>query len=143
MKVIDELELKLQIWDTSGNPKFRQMLESYYNKATVAIFVYDITNDESFKNINNWITFIQSKNHQDLICLLVGNKNDLELNRKISFDEGEKLSEQLTIEFFETSAKNGYNIQAIINYISDRLVKLIQSKANVDKTKKIINKKDK
>ena len=110
---IDNKILKLQIWDTGGSEKFSSIRQPYYKNAACAIIVYDITNEESFKSIDKWIEECDYCYNNNLIIALVGNKSDLSKDRKVSEEDGKKLKERYNkynIEFYESSALNGYNI---------------------------------
>ena len=113
---IDNKILKLQIWDTGGSEKFSSIRQPYYKNAACAIIVYDITNEESFKSIDKWIEECDYCYNNNLIIALVGNKSDLSKDRKVSEEDGKKLKERYNkynIEFYESSALNGYNIEEI------------------------------
>ena len=116
--------IKLQIWDTAGQEKFRTITKSYYKDANGIILTYDISNSDSLKNIQNWMKLIE-QNAEDGVCkILVGNKCDLE-NRVIQKEEGEKIAQDFGMKFFETSAKSDINVDEAFNY----LVTIILEKA--------------
>ncbi|XP_029447060.1 ras-related protein Rab-10-like isoform X1 [Rhinatrema bivittatum] len=106
---IDETMLKLQIWDTAGQERFHTLSVSYFRGAHGFVLVYDITNSDSFKNVEYWMKDIQKKG-DDVEIILLGNKCDKEDVRVISKEKGEKLAWEYGIPFFETSAKNNINI---------------------------------
>ena len=89
--------------------------------------MYDITNIESFDSIPNWITSIKDIKGYSFPIILLGNKIDLELERKISKEQGQKLAEENGFEFFEISNKDGLNIQeagfALVNKILENIEK--------------------
>ncbi len=68
---------KVQIWDTAGSEKYRSLTNSFYRGSHAAIFVYDITEYDSFKNIEFWIKDVEKHTNEDLLKILVGNKIDL------------------------------------------------------------------
>ena len=110
---IDGLKLKLQIWDTSGQERFRSMTHTFLRSANGIAFVYDITNKKSFEGVKNWIKDAES-NNPGFEKVLIGNKTDLEMNRVISKDEAQKYSENHNFNYFsETSAKNGFNAKEV------------------------------
>ena len=116
--------IKLQIWDTAGQEKFRTITKSYYKDANGIILTYDISNSDSLKNIQNSMKLIE-QNAEDGVCkILVGNKCDLE-NRAIKTEEGEKIAQDFGMKFFETSAKSDINVDEAFNY----LVTIILEKA--------------
>jgi Ras-related protein Rab-1A len=75
--MLDEQIVKLQIWDTAGQERFRTLTSSYYRGAHGIIIVYDVTNENSFNNIRNWVRHINETCDQRMPILIVGNKTDL------------------------------------------------------------------
>jgi len=122
--VLDGKNIKLQIWDTAGQDRFRTITSSYYRGAQGIMVVYDITDRDSFDNIKSWMHEIEKYAQENVIRVLVGNKNDLGDKRKVSVEEGEALAKQYGILFFETSAKNANNIdmtfQAVAKLIMEK-----------------------
>lgn len=103
--------IKLQIWDTAGQERFRTITKSYYRGSNGIVVVYDITDRESFEQIQHWMSEIDSHASPDVCRLLVGNKCDLEENRAVKTEEGESLARQYGIPFLETSAKDSKNVE--------------------------------
>ncbi|XP_066145722.1 ras-related protein Rab-3 isoform X1 [Euwallacea fornicatus] len=116
--------VKLQIWDTAGQERYRTITTAYYRGAMGFILMYDITNEESFNSVQDWVTQIKTYSWDNAQVILVGNKCDMEDDRVISFERGKQLAEQLGVEFFETSAKENINVKAIF----ERLVDIICDK---------------
>jgi len=102
---------KLQIWDTAGQERFKTITKAYYKGAHGIILVYDITDEQSFKDLENWLSEVEKHASANVVRLLVGNKCDLEKDRKVTYEQGEKLAKQLGIKFLETSAKNSTNVE--------------------------------
>ncbi|CAI2376675.1 unnamed protein product [Moneuplotes crassus] len=102
---VDGRTIKLQIWDTAGQERFKTITSSYYKGAHGIIVVYDITDKESFKNIDNWMTEVEKHASENVSRILVGNKCDMDESRQVSTDEGKELADQYNIRFMETSAK--------------------------------------
>jgi small GTP-binding protein len=102
--------VKLQIWDTAGQDRFRAITKNYYKGANGIILIYDVTSIQTYENVKNWITQIREESSPNVIIYIAGNKIDLEEERKIKTEEGQKLAEELGLPFFETSAKTGVNI---------------------------------
>ncbi len=102
--------IKLQIWDTAGHEKFRTITTSYYKSAHATLVLYDITEETSFEHIKNWMIDIDKFAKQGVLKILVGNKTDLEEQRKITKEAGESLANKYGIKFFEVSAKDNINI---------------------------------
>eukprot|EP01038_Epipyxis_sp_PR26KG_P012350 gene12350-16564_t len=109
--VVDDKRIKLQIWDTAGQERFRSISKSYYKSANGILLVYDVTDRSSFDSIRNWIKQIQMHADSGVCKILVGNKCDCENDRKITEEEGLKLSKEYKISFCETSAKDDVNVE--------------------------------
>ena len=106
----DNNDVKVQIWDTAGQEKYRSITSSYYKGAQGCLLVYDITKKKSFDNIDKWYSELKSNSDEKIYTMLLGNKSDLEENREVSIDEAEKKAKNFNIAFMETSAYNGNNI---------------------------------
>lgn len=119
--------VKLQIWDTAGQERFKTITSSYYKGAHGIILTYDITDKQSFKDIENWLSEVEKFANENVIKLLVGNKSDLESQRQVSFEEGKEFADSLGVQFLETSAKNNSNVEkaffALANEIKGRVQK--------------------
>ena len=103
--------------DTAGQERFRSITRGYYKNVACALIVYDITDEESFKSVKQWIVNCQTFGRKDIHLILVGNKNDLAEQRKVSEEEGKKLAEDYNMDFFETSALTGENIEKVFQRI--------------------------
>ena len=104
-------EIKLQMWDTAGQEKYRGLIPSYIRNSSMIILVYDVTSKKSFENIPKWIDFIQSIEKTKMV--ICGNKIDLNNNRVITDDMAKELKNKYTdmdILHFEVSAKNNSNM---------------------------------
>ena len=96
----------IQVWDTIGQEKLRQLTKMFYTNSKIVIFVYDITNKESFEEIKNyWVNDVEEKLGKNVIKGIVGNKIDLFLNEQISQIEVEEYAKSINAEFIVTSAK--------------------------------------
>ena len=101
----------VQVWDTAGQENFRSVTRAYYKASAVAMVVYDITNEESFLHIQNWIKDCRDLAPRTVQLILIGNKTDLEDQRVISKEKGEELARENKMLFFETSALNGNGVE--------------------------------
>ena len=96
----------IQIWDTIGQEKLRQLTKIFYNNSKIVIFVYDITERKSFEEIKDyWLNDVEEKIGKDIIKGIVANKIDLFLNEKVTEDEGEEYAKSIGAQFLVTSAK--------------------------------------
>ena len=97
----------IQLWDTIGQERLRQLTKLFYNDSKIVIFVYDITRKFTFDEIKNyWINDVEEKLGQDLIKGIIGNKIDLYLNQQVSDEEAEEYAKSIGAQFSLTSAKN-------------------------------------
>ena len=124
---IKERNIRIQIWDTAGQESFRSITRSYYKNSTCAFIVYDITSRKTFDNVILWLKECKDMCFKDVLICLVGNKSDLEGRREISFEEGENFAKDNNLMFFETSAKDGSNIQELFINSATNLVDKIES----------------
>jgi len=108
---LDGKTIKLQIWDTAGQERFRTITSSYYRGAHGIIVVYDVTDQESFNNVKQWLHEIDRYAAENVNKLLVGNKSDLSGKRAVSTEQGKEFADSLGIEFLETSAKTSTNVE--------------------------------
>ena len=132
---IKERNIRIQIWDTAGQEAFRSITRSYYKNSTCAFIVYDITSRKTFDDVVIWLKECKDMCFKDILIVLVGNKSDLEGRRAVSYEEGQKFAEDNQLLFFETSAKDGSNIQEIFTESATNLVDKIESgQLNLDAT---------
>lgn len=123
--------VKLQIWDTAGQERFKTITSSYYKGAHGIILTYDITDKQSFREIDNWLTEVEKHASENVNKLLVGNKCDLESNRQVPYEEGKALAEKLGIKFIETSAKNSINVENAFFTMANEIKGRVQPTDNV------------
>jgi Ras-related protein Rab-8A len=114
--------VKLQVWDTAGQERFRTITQTYYKGAMGIILVYDCTEEKSFSNISNWMKQIEQHASKDVAKVLVGNKADKE-DKVIDTETGKQLADEYGLEFFETSAKTGQNINELFQHIAHSIIK--------------------
>ena len=108
---IKNRNIRIQIWDTAGQEAFRSITRTYYKSSTCAFIVYDISDKKTFDNIITWLNECRDMCYKDILICLIGNKCDLEGKRAVSYEEGKNFAEENNLLFFETSAKDGTNIQ--------------------------------
>jgi len=114
--------IKLQIWDTCGQELYRSLITNFYRNSSLAIIVYAVNVQDSFNNIDMWLRELRTHSGPDIKVVLIGNKIDLENERKISKEEGESFAKMNNIsKFVETSAKTGFNAQKTFVEIADLL----------------------
>ena len=130
--------VKIQIWDTAGQDRFRSITKNYYKGAHGIILIYDITNKKSFENVRTWINQIKEEVSEKVSIILVGNKIDDEEHRVVATEDGEKIAKELGLMFFECSAKSGVNIDSTFNEL---VKKTVENYSKVSKGETLKNKK--
>ncbi len=143
MKLKNGKEVKLQIWDTAGQDRFRSITKNFYKGTHGIILIYDVTNEKTFENAKSWVEQIHEEISDKVVIYLVGNKIDMEEERKVSTEEGKKLAEELGIPFFETSAKTGENIDNIFDNIVEDLDKEFGNRQKIERNLSYQPKKEK
>ena len=108
---LDGKTIKLQVWDTAGQERFRTITSSYYRGAHGIIVVFDVTDQESFNNVKQWLQEIDRYACENVDKLLVGNKCDLTDKKVVEYTSAKAYADQLGISFLETSAKNATNVE--------------------------------
>ena len=116
--------IKLYIWDTAGQDRFRSITSNYYKGADGIILIYDITKQETFNNVRNWITSIKEEAPAKVVLILVGNKVDDEKNRAVPQSEGEKIADEYNLPFLECSAKSDINVTETFDVLVKKIVEI-------------------
>jgi Ras-related protein Rab-22 len=112
---------KYMIWDTAGQEKYHSLASMYYRNTQVAIIVYDITQKQTFLTVKKWIKELQQKGPPDVLIAIVGNKQDLEDRRKVSYNQAKAYAAEINAFFIETSAKKNININELFINIGKSL----------------------
>ncbi|KAI8092818.1 small GTP binding protein RAB6A [Halteromyces radiatus] len=124
MYMNDNRILRLQLWDSGGQERFRSLVPSYIRDSAVCVIVYDISNRSTFINTDKWIDDVRAERGDDVILVLVGNKSDLHEKRQVPLEEGEKKAKQYNMLYIETSARAGHNVKALFRKIGHALPNL-------------------
>ena len=103
-------QIKMQIWDTAGQERFRNVISSYFRGAHGILLIYDVTNRDSFKNLESWLIEIEQNSSENVLKVLIGNKNDLVDDKEIKTEEGQAFANRNGMQFIETSAKENTNV---------------------------------
>lgn len=117
----NEETIKLQVWDTAGQEKLRTIPKMYYAHSEGFVLVYDITDADTFRNIGYWVDQICSYK-DNAMRLLIGNKADLDDQREVSTLKGQELADKIQVDFIETSAITGTNIEHAFAMIAKKLI---------------------
>ena len=119
---LDNKLVKLQIWDTAGQERFKNIITSYYRGAHGILLIYDITDKDSFKSLQNWLIEIEKNAHKNVVKVLIGNKCDLDDKRVISYSQGKEFADSYGLKFIETSAKKNSNVNEAFELLSRELI---------------------
>ncbi|XP_047398680.1 ras-related protein Rab-17 isoform X1 [Sciurus carolinensis] len=125
-KVVDlgASSLKLEIWDTAGQEKYRSVCHLYFRGASAALLVYDITRKDSFHKAQQWLADLEKELHPgEVVVMLVGNKTDLGAQREVTFQEGKEFAESNRLLFMETSAKLNLQVSEVFCAVAQELLR--------------------
>lgn len=114
-------DLSIYVWDTAGSERYRAVTHCYFSRCCIAFLVYDVTNRESFENLEGWLEDIKRNCKPHVVVALVGNKTDL-YNREVYPNEGIRFANKHGLLFMETSAKNGDNVEVLFSRVAERIV---------------------
>ena len=123
---INGKNVKAQLWDTAGQEKYKSIATAYYKNAQGAVIVYDITQRETFENIDNWLFDLKGYSDPDIVIMIVGNKVDLAKQRQVMAEEGEKLAKRKGAYFMEVSGKT--NAGKCVNKAFDTILNEVVKK---------------
>ena len=118
---VNEKNVLLRIMDTCGQEKYKAITSCYYRNTDGIIFVYDVTNKDSFRNINKWLKDVNEFNN-NFKGALAGNKIDLKDIRVINKEDMEKYADEQQIKSFEVSAKEGTNVEELFKYLAELII---------------------
>ena len=132
LHLLNDKKLKLSIWDTTGQERFRSITSSYFKGCDGIILIYDISCKKSFNDLEYWMDIIKERTNKKYNIVIIGNKMDQE--RKISFDTASKYAEEHNIKYFETSIYDN------VNEPFDELIKQIYKRLETDNDFRLNNK---
>ena len=110
--------MRLQLWDTAGQERFRSLTSNFFGRADGFVLTYDISNRPSFDHVIGWMRDIKTRAPPDCDIVLCGNKSDLDNDRVVTFDEGKQLADDYGVQFFETSALTGHNVERMFTALA-------------------------
>lgn len=110
--------MRLQLWDTAGQERFRSLTSNFFGRADGFVLTYDISNRPSFDHVIGWMRDIKTRAPPDCDIVLCGNKSDLDNDRVVTYEEGKQLAEEYGVQFFETSALTGHNVEKMFTVLA-------------------------
>lgn len=118
--------INLAIWDTAGQERFHALGPIYYRMSNGAILVYDITDQDSFQKVKNWVKELKKMLGSDICLVIAGNKIDLEKQRNVPIEEAEEYAKTVGAKHFQTSAKLNKGIEEMFLDLSQRMMERVQ-----------------
>ena len=115
-------KIRIQLWDTAGQEKYRAITRNLFLKVQGFLLVYDITNRDSYNNLGLWIKLIRDECGSHVPIIIVGNKNDLEEERAVTRTEALDFAKEEKTDYIETSSKSGENIAKAINLLAEKVL---------------------
>ena len=119
---IGDKTVKMQIWDTAGQERFRNVVASYFRGSNGILLIYDVTNRDSFKNLDNWLEVIENNASDNVLKILIGNKVDLVDDIEIKKEEGQQFANRYNMQFIETSAKLDTNVSEAFETLAKLMI---------------------
>mmetsp|Transcript_8067 Transcript_8067/g.17436 ORF Transcript_8067/g.17436 Transcript_8067/m.17436 type:complete len:233 (-) Transcript_8067:344-1042(-) len=113
MVKVEGAPMRLQLWDTAGQERFRSLTSNFFGRADGFVLCYDISNRPSFDHVIGWMRDIKTRAPPDCDIVLCGNKSDLDADRVVTTEEGKMLADEYGVQFFETSALTGSNVEGM------------------------------
>ncbi|XP_071550644.1 ras-related protein Rab-21 [Panulirus ornatus] len=114
--------VNLAIWDTAGQERFHALGPIYYRESHGAILVYDITDEDSFQKVKNWVRELRRMLGNDICLVIAGNKIDLEKERHVSLEEAETYAQEVGAFHFQTSAKQNKGVEELFLDLTHRML---------------------
>ena len=119
---IKNKKIRVQLWDTAGQEKYKAITKNLFLKVQAALIVYDITNEETFNNLKTWVRSIKDECGKQIQMLIIGNKNDLNEERVVDKNIAMEYAKEEKIDYLETSSKTGDNIQKAISLLCEKVL---------------------
>jgi len=137
---VNENRVKLQIWDTAGQERFRSLAPMYYRGASAALLIYDVSSEDSFQKVKEWVKELRTNVFEDIILAIVGNQIDKPVPRKVDTAQALEYARSIGAHCFETSAKKNIGIEEMFLDIARLLVEgrsaqVTTSESSAEKTK--------
>ncbi|XP_050360514.1 ras-related protein Rab-21 [Nymphalis io] len=132
---INGKRINLSIWDTAGQEKFHALGPIYYRNSNGAILVYDITDEDSFGKVKNWVKELKKMLGSDIVLIIAGNKVDLEHERTVPLEEAESYADMVGAKHFYTSAKLNQGVEELFLELTREMVERFEQNTRIDSTR--------
>ncbi|XP_053175930.1 EF-hand calcium-binding domain-containing protein 4B [Scomber japonicus] len=134
---VDNSQVALQMWDTAGQERYRSITKQFFRKADGVVVMYDITAEQSFTAVRQWLTSVKEGAGEDITIMLLGNKTDKDIERQVEKGVGERLAKDCQMTFYECSACSGHNVMESMVHLA-RILKE-QEDREKEKTVQLVN----
>ena len=119
---IEDKIIKLQIWDTAGQESFKSITKIFYRGAHCVFLTYDITREETFTNLSDWLKEVKIQSGPEVFLFLVGNQLDRQADREVVPEKAQQYMKEEGLHYFvETSAKTPINVEKVFVDAAKRL----------------------
>lgn len=115
-------KIKYEIWDTAGQEKYKSITRNLFLKVMGAIILYDITNEKSFSVLKDWVKLIKEECGSHMQIIIVGNKCDIEDQRKVNQDDAINFAKENNYEYIETSCMTGENVEKTVKTLCEKIL---------------------
>lgn len=121
---VDGIMVRAKMWDTAGQRRNGSVMSTFYKMANGVIFVYDVTDRESFEALNDWekeFARLRNKEKGELAMIVIGNKSQEGLERQVTEKEGQAFAEDRGMMYAETSARGGINVVETFDHLIQQM----------------------
>ena len=129
--------IKLQIWDTAGQEKFRTLVPMYFRGAKVAILVYSVCDADTKNEVAFWANSVKQATTGNTQLIFVGNKIDRQNDRVVQTSQGEELAKELGGLFIEVSAMDNTNVQDLLDLVGRKALEVVKAEEPQPKSRTI------
>ncbi|KAL0979634.1 hypothetical protein UPYG_G00187550 [Umbra pygmaea] len=120
-------KVHLQLWDTAGQERFRSLTTAFFRDAMGFLLMFDLTNQQSFLNVRNWMSQLQANAYCDSPdIVLVGTKADLKDLRDVPGKQARDLADRYGIPYFETSSATGAQVGEAVTTLLDLVMRRME-----------------
>ena len=122
---VNNVKIKLQIWDTCGQEMYRSLIQGFYRNTAVTLLVYSKTAKSSFESLGSWVKDVKSNTEHETPIFLLANKCDEDSKSiEVTKEDGEEFTKQYNFKYFsEVSAKTGYKINDVFEEVAKTVYK--------------------
>lgn len=129
--IIDGKKVEVKVWDTAGQERFRTLTSNYYRGVHGVLVIYDISSEQTFAHVENWILELKNFANENTNIMLVGNKMDI-VCREVIPERGRSLAGAKAIEFMEASAKTSENVDDLFLHFIQEIIERLKNENTAD-----------